>query len=180
MIKARRNSLPITAVKVHSKWLFIQSIYLSQQIYLPWMCGENCARSVEREESKSARLFQLDGHQPITSFFSVSCYCISLSNHQSCGSSWLGQCKGKENFFSVQVLSKIPMDQSELVKNPFCTVTCGRAITHLHHCFHSNHCHLLQFCSTDVGALFSMLYLPNPATGLQLIHVSYKQRHFLL
>lgn len=39
MIKAKQNSLLVPAKnnagKVHSKWLFIQSIYLSQQIYLP-------------------------------------------------------------------------------------------------------------------------------------------------
>lgn len=31
-------------------------------------------------------------------FFKVLCYCISLCDHQSCGSSWLGHCKGKEIF----------------------------------------------------------------------------------
>lgn len=59
---AKHNSLPVTAQnnagKVYSQWLFIQSIYLSQQIYLPWSqkfsdVERIIDRSVDREESKS-------------------------------------------------------------------------------------------------------------------------------
>lgn len=157
-----------------------------------WMCGQNYGRSVDTAESKSTCedilgvLFQVRSCQQQNMefgqllwssstlhnmFFKVLFHCIFLRHHQSCGSSWLGHCKGKEVFlFSASSFFYNPHGAVVVGRKPH--FVPGRVFEPSHICINCFHLrHFLQFMSPDVGALFSILYLPNPATGLQLINL---------
>lgn len=79
--------------------------------------------------------------------------------------------KEKKYFFSVQVLFFYNPHGAVVVgRKPH--FVPGRVFEPSHICINCFHLrHFLQFMSPDVGALFSILYLPNPATGLQLINL---------
>lgn len=144
------------AGKVHSQWLFIQSISLSQQICLPlsqkpldvWRDMLDCWHwriqihmwnfefcfCLAKVNSQVWSLDSFNGHQPITGFeyclFSLfRCCCISPHNHQSCGMQWLRHWRGKENLLFSASSSIKSTEQLQLVRNTSCTRMSRR---HMH------------------------------------------------